>query len=103
MIFTSRPHSERGNASLGEFLDWKAASRSFETLDAVDQSRFTLTGDGEAVQIIGLSVTASFFESLKARPLLSRTFANGEDQPGRDLTVVLIWSDLSIPLRIADS
>ncbi|MGH9627949.1 MAG: ABC transporter permease, partial [Bryobacteraceae bacterium] len=88
-IFTSRPHSERGNASLAEFLDWKAASHSFETLDAVDRSRFTLTGDGEAVQIIGLSVTSSFFETLKARLLLGRTFANGEDQPARDPTVVL--------------
>jgi putative ABC transport system permease protein len=89
MIFTSRPHSGRGNASVAEFLDWKSASRSFETLDAVDQSRFTLTGDGEAVQVSALSVTATFFETLKARPLLGRTFATGEDQPGRDPTVVL--------------
>jgi putative ABC transport system permease protein len=88
-IFTSRPHSERGNASVAEFLDWRAASRSFETLDAVDPGRFTLTGDGEAVQISGLSVTASFFETLKARPLLGRTFASGEGQPGRDPTVVV--------------
>src|SRR5688572_18113439 len=79
MIFTSRPHSGRGNASVAEFLDWKSASRSFETLDAVDQSRFTLTGDGEAVQVSALSVTATFFETLKARPLLGRTFATGED------------------------
>jgi hypothetical protein len=99
MIFTSRPHSERGNASLAEFLDWKAASHSFETLDIVDRSRFTLTGDGEAVQISGLSVTASFFETLKARPLLGRTFANGEDQPGRDPTLLLserLWQALRI-------
>ncbi|MEX2263378.1 MAG: ABC transporter permease [Bryobacteraceae bacterium] len=89
MVFTSRPHSERGNASVAEFLDWRAASRSFETLDAVDRGRFTLTGDGEAVQISGLSVTATFFGTLKARPLLGRTFVNGEDQPGRDPTVVL--------------
>jgi len=89
MIFTSRPHSERGSASVAEFLDWRAVSRSFETLDAADQSRFTLTGDGEAVQISGLSVTATFFETLKARPILGRTFEDGEDQPGRDLTVVL--------------
>ncbi|MGH8637539.1 MAG: ABC transporter permease, partial [Burkholderiales bacterium] len=89
MLFTSRPHSERGNASVAEFLDWTAASHSFETLDAVDPGRFTLTGDGEAVQISGLSVTATFFETLKARPLLGRTFVNGEDQPGRDPTVVL--------------
>jgi putative ABC transport system permease protein len=89
MIFTSRPHSERGNASVAEFLDWKAASRSFETLDAVDPGHFTLTGDGEAVQISGFAVTAGFFDALKARPLLGRTFANGEDQPGHDATVVL--------------
>ena len=89
MVFTSRPHSERGNASVAEFLDWRAASRSFQTLDAVDRNRFTLTGDGEAVQISGLSVTATFFETLKVRPLLGRIFANGEDQPGRDPTVVL--------------
>jgi predicted permease len=89
MVFTSRPHSERGNASVAEFLDWRAASRSFQTLDAVDRNRFTLTGDGEPVRISGLSVTATFFETLKARPLLGRIFANGEDQPGRDPTVVL--------------
>jgi putative ABC transport system permease protein len=89
MVFTSRPHSERGNASVAEFLDWRAASRSFQTLDAVDRNRFTLTGDGEAVQISGLSVTATFFETLKVRPLLGRTFANGDDRPGRDPTVVL--------------
>jgi putative ABC transport system permease protein len=89
MLFTSRPHGERGNASVAEFLDWRAASRSFETLDAVDPGRFTLTGNGEAVQISGLSVTATFFETLKARPLLGRTFVTGEDQPGRDPTVVL--------------
>jgi putative ABC transport system permease protein len=89
MVFTSRPHSERGNASVAEFLDWRATSRSFQTLAAVNRSRFTLTGDGEAVQISGLSVTATFFETLGARPLLGRTFASGEDQPGRDPTVVL--------------
>jgi putative ABC transport system permease protein len=89
MVFASRPHGERGNASVADFLDWRAASRSFQTLDAVDPNRFTLTGDGEAVQISGLSVTATFFETLKARPLLGRTFANGEDQSGRDPTVVL--------------
>ncbi|MGH9627770.1 MAG: ADOP family duplicated permease, partial [Bryobacteraceae bacterium] len=89
MIFSSRPHSERGNGSVADFLDWKAASRSFQTLDAVDPNRFTLVGSGEAVQISGLSVTATFFETLKARPLLGRTFRSGEDRPGSDPTVVL--------------
>jgi predicted permease len=89
MVFASRPHSERGNASVAEFLDWRAAVRSFQTLDAIDPSRFTLTGDGEAVQISGLSVTATFFETLGAQPLLGHTFTSGEDQSGREPTVVL--------------
>jgi putative ABC transport system permease protein len=80
---------ERGPACMADFLDWKARSRSFQTLDAIASNRFTLTGDGEAEQLVGLGVTATFFEALGARPLLGRIFASGEDQPGRDRAVVL--------------
>jgi macrolide transport system ATP-binding/permease protein len=97
MVFSSRPNLGigRGTASMADFLDWRAGSRSFQTLDAVEMNRFTngrftLTGDGaDAAQAIGLSVTATFFETLGARPLLGRTFSAGEDQPGRAPTVVL--------------
>jgi putative ABC transport system permease protein len=78
-----------GPGCIADFLDWKARSRSFQTLDAFGRNRFTLTGDGETEQVIGLDVTASFFQTLDARPLLGRTFSSGEDQPGRPPTVVL--------------
>ncbi len=91
MVFDSfqQQGAERGPACVADFLDWKARSRSFQGLDAVGNNRFTLTGDGEAEQIVGLGVTATFFETLGVRPLAGRTFASGEDQPGRTPTVVL--------------
>src|SRR5262245_45564627 len=80
---------DRGPACIADFLDWRARTRSFETLDAVAPNRYTLTGDGEAEIIVGAAVTGTFFETLRARPLLGRTFAADEDQPGRTATVIL--------------
>ncbi|MEX2263379.1 MAG: ABC transporter permease [Bryobacteraceae bacterium] len=91
MLFDSfqQQGMDRGWACVADFLDWKERSRSFQTLDAVASSRFTLSGDGDAEQIVGMGVTSTFFETLLARPLLGRTFTAGEDQPGHALTVVL--------------
>lgn len=91
MVFND---TARGGASVADFLDWKTRSRSFETLDVFEinrftNSRFTWTGDGEPTQVIGFSVTATFFETLGVRPLLGRTFTAGEDEPGRPRGVVV--------------
>ena len=84
MIFDSfqQQGMQRGPTSIADFLDWKARSHSFQTVDAIASQRFTLVGDGEAEQTPGLSVTATFFETLGIRPLLGRAFAAGDDQPG---------------------
>ena len=91
MVFNSfqQQGMERGPAGIADFLDWKARAHSFQTLDAIANQRFTLVGDGEAEQIQGLTVTASFFETLGVRPLLGRTFTAGDDQPGRPPTVLI--------------
>jgi putative ABC transport system permease protein len=91
MIFDSFQQQglERGPACIADFLDWRARARSFHTLDAIANQRFTLVGDGEAEQIPGMSVTATFFETLAIRPLLGRTFASGDDHPGRGQSVVI--------------
>ena len=78
MVFDSfqQQGMERGPAGIADFLDWRARARSFQTLDAIANQRFTLVGDGDAEQITGMSVTSTFFETL-ASPccLLGRTFA----------------------------
>lgn len=91
MVFDNFPQQgvDRGPGCIADFLDWKSRSHSFQTLDAAANNRLTLTGDGDAEQIAGLAVTATFFETLGVRPTAGRTFVAGEDQPGRTQTVVL--------------
>ncbi|MCI0366607.1 MAG: ABC transporter permease, partial [Phycisphaerales bacterium] len=97
MLFNSRPQLgiERGGASMADLLDWRTQSRSFQSIDVIHinlftNSRFTWTSDGgEPETIVGISVTATFFETLGVQPILGRSFTIGDDQPGRDLTVVL--------------
>src|SRR5262249_45339172 len=51
-----------GPGGVADFLDWKTRAHCFETLSAAGSNRYTLAGDGEAEQIVGMGVTASFFE-----------------------------------------
>ena len=90
-IYDSYPQQgeELGAGGVADFLDWKARARSFAMLDAFGRNRFTLSGDGDAEQVVGMGVTGTFFETLGVRPLLGRAFAPGEDQPGRPRSVVL--------------
>ena len=80
---------EHGPGGIADFLDWKSRAHSLESLDAVAFNRFTLVGDGDAEQIIGLGVTSTFFDTLGVRPRLGRTFQPGDDQPGRPASVVI--------------
>jgi putative ABC transport system permease protein len=79
------------------FRDWRERSRSFEGLALFDSAGrgYNLTGSGEAEQVSGVRVTASFFTVLGVRPLHGRTFTEDEEQPGRDRVVVLghgLWT-----------
>src|SRR4030095_4910849 len=87
MLFNARPQLGivRGNASMADYLDWKRGSRSFQSLDVVESNAFTrgrctCTGDGgEPEQIVGLKVTATFFETLGMRPIVGSSFTASDD------------------------
>jgi putative ABC transport system permease protein len=73
------------------FLDWRAQSRSFE-----DMAGFgTLTWSHQLRTAAGVetvpygAVSATFFDTLRARPLLGRTFLPHEDEPGAERVAVL--------------
>ena len=53
------------------------------------ESEFNLTGQGEAVRLVGSAVSADIFSVLGVGTELGRTFRAGEDQPGQDRLVVL--------------
>src|SRR5438128_3301473 len=79
----------RNSVSPGAFLDWREHSTVFENLSLRQHTDMNLTGEGEPERVGGLAMSAAGLEILRARPLLGRTFAPDEDQPGKDKVVVL--------------
>ena len=78
--------------SPANFLDWRAQAHSFEGMSAYGFGNYTLTGKGEPQAIRTVAVTHGFFSIMHEQPLLGRTFAEGEDQAGRDHEVVLSYN-----------
>jgi predicted permease len=65
--------------SYPDYLDWKAAQRSFDDIAVSRRDDFNLTGDGEPERFSGLFVTASYFRVVKVPPKVGRTFFDQED------------------------
>ena len=63
------------------YLDWKARTRSFDTLAVSRASSFTWTGAGDGRRLVGRRVTANFFQALGVQPSLGRDFAERDDLP----------------------
>jgi predicted permease len=82
--------------SAPNYLDWRHANHVFEDVAASDPYRTTnLTGHGESEAVSSAAVSANYFRVLGVSPELGRTFADGEDQPGRDHVVILkhdLWT-----------
>jgi predicted permease len=75
------------------YLDWAAQQQVFESMAAVTGppfASFTLTAPGaEPEDIPGLRVTSGFFDVLRIRPVLGRTFTAEHEIDGRHRVVVL--------------
>lgn len=83
--------------SPANYRDWKAFSRSYESLGAYRSLSVDLVGRGDPVRLDGAAVTAEVFPILAVRPLLGRYFAENDDQTGAAGTVVLsngLWKSL---------
>jgi len=77
--------------SPADFLDFQSRSSSYEQLAAFQQVDFNLSDSGDPEAVYSAVVTTNFFDTLAIRPILGRTFAAGEDSPGRDQVVVLSY------------
>jgi putative ABC transport system permease protein len=71
------------------FLDWRAASSTFDGLGAAESWAPNLTGGERPEKIDALQVTADLLPLLGVAPQLGRLFTAGADQPGREHEVVL--------------
>jgi putative ABC transport system permease protein len=87
-------HLEKGAEELsttspGNFYDWQAQSTAFEHMAAFDYTDRTVTWDGNAERVLGVTSVGSIFEVLGRQAAHGRTFVASEDRPGSDGVVVL--------------
>jgi hypothetical protein len=78
------------------FLDVVASARDFESLAAIDGGGVTLTGRGAPARLEGAEVSTRFFNVLRVRPVLGRSFVDGENEPGRNKVAILghrLWRE----------
>jgi putative ABC transport system permease protein len=71
---------KREGPSGPNFLDWKEQSQSFEEMALLEVGTGTVTGEGEAEQVVGLRVTTNFLTMLGARTVLGRGFTVAEGE-----------------------
>jgi len=91
-IFTRTPSGRLFELSPGKFYDWQREAKSFEGMAMYQCCGFrelALTGTGTARSVRATTVTAGFFEAVRARPVLGRVFRQEEDTPGGRHVVVL--------------
>jgi putative ABC transport system permease protein len=78
-LWSYDPQRVRGKTAPANFLDWRAQAKSLSGFAAWVPTSITVTGLDRPHQIAAAGVTANFFETLGAKPLLGRTFLTGED------------------------
>jgi len=87
------PTGEIGTVAPANFYDWRAQSRSFAHMAAVDPyPDFILTGAGEPRRLAGAAVSYDFFRLFGTRMALGRDFVEAEDHPGRGQVVILSYA-----------
>lgn len=90
MLYTAYPQDEtRYPLSPPDFMSYHDDARSFADVVAVNDSRQTLTDEGEPRRVDVGVVSADFFELMGAQPILGRTFRAEENEPGRNTVAVL--------------
>jgi putative ABC transport system permease protein len=81
--------SERQPVSPANYRDWRSQASSLQTLVAWEGWAATLTGRDEPERVQAFRVSPQFFDVLGATPVIGRAFLPGEEQPGRDRSVVI--------------
>lgn len=88
-VLEAPPGGGRNGISTLNFLDWQKENTVFDFMAAQTGGSVALTGVDEPVQLPGARVSAHYFDIYGVHAALGRTFAEGEDQAGRDKVVVL--------------
>jgi len=88
---TNSPQGYTQPASYPEYLDWRRENQVFSALAGYSAGSANFEGPAGPVALPSVFTTDSFFDVFGVRPLLGRTFASGEDQPGKNDVAVLSY------------
>jgi putative ABC transport system permease protein len=90
-LYESGPRSggEADWVAMPNFRDWRAGSHVFREMAAYRYALLALTGREGPESTLGIETTNRLFAVLGTPPFLGRTFAAGEDAPGRPPVAVL--------------
>ncbi len=80
---------DTAQCSYPDFLEWKHAAKSFQSLAGYAGDGYSFQGGAEPRQTLATQVTPNFFGTLGVRPALGRDFIDGEDQPDGPHVVIL--------------
>lgn len=76
-------------ANVNNFSVWERELHSFESIGIAESNSMEFLGRGGAVELPGMTVSASLLDTLDVHPALGRDFLREEDQPKRDREVIL--------------
>ena len=78
----SKPNFATGSISYLNFRDWQRNNHTFSSMAIAREYSFSLSGGGESEFVTAEFVSSDFFPLLGVNPVVGRTFAPEEDQPG---------------------
>ena len=87
---------KRMEVTIHDFHDWRAQQRAFGDLAAFYTTTVNVSGTEKPERFSGGYMSANAFRVLRVRPVLGRTFRDGEDRPGAEPVIVLgysVWRD----------
>jgi len=80
---------DQGSVSPADYFDLVERSRSYESLSALTESQWVMTGVDQPMTVTGLTVTAGLFDTWRLPPVLGRAFVQGEDRYGAENVAML--------------
>jgi putative ABC transport system permease protein len=86
---TNFPTFPEFSVSPGNYFSWLEQSTSWQSLAAVRNVSYNLTGRGEPQRLQGLRVTANYLRTLGVAPALGRDFSPEDDVPGHERVAIL--------------
>ena len=88
-VFTRMADGEPFEVAPGKFRDWQREARSFDGMAMYRFRELALTGTGSARAVEAGVVGTGFFEIVRARPALGRTFRREESTLGAHRALIL--------------